>query len=97
MSQPFERIAVLGLRRSLRPSSPDVLDAITRACTELAAKKIGALIVLPGREPLTRHLDGGVFLRGRVSTPLLLSLFDAHSPADASHAVSFSPDADNSV
>ena len=76
----FERIAVLGLRRSLRPSSPDVLDAITRACTELAANHIGALIVLPGREPLTRHLDGGVFLRGRVSTPLLRSLFDAHSP-----------------
>ncbi|MCS5637796.1 MAG: diadenylate cyclase, partial [Myxococcota bacterium] len=31
-------------------------------------------------EPLDRHLDGGIHLDGRVSDPLLLSLFDPDTP-----------------
>jgi hypothetical protein len=46
----------------------------------LAADPTGALIVLPGREPIERHVAGGVDLDGRLSEPLLLSLFDPHSP-----------------
>ena len=55
-------------------------DQLARALTRLAASRTGALIVLPGREPLDRHLQGGVVLGGRLSEPLLLSLFDASSP-----------------
>jgi hypothetical protein len=46
----------------------------------MASARIGALIVLRGREPLEPHLEGGIELSGRLSEPLLLSLFDASSP-----------------
>ena len=76
----FERIAIWGLRRQAPRLAPTLVDTLVRACAELASTRTGALIVLSGREPLERHLDGGTFLRGRVSEPLLRSLFDASSP-----------------
>src|SRR5215468_12256439 len=76
----FERIAVLGLGRRSPAPPPDAVDAIARTLSRLAARRTGALVVLPGREPLDRHLEGGVALDGRVSEPLILSLFDTHSP-----------------
>ncbi len=76
----FEGIAVWGLRRGVPRSAPDVQRNLVRVCFRLAESKIGALLVLPGREPIERHLDGGSFVGGRVSEPLLLSLFDPRSP-----------------
>jgi uncharacterized protein (TIGR00159 family) len=76
----FERIAVAGLRRRRPRPGPDVVEIVTRAVADLARASIGALIVVPGRDPLERHVEGGAHLRGRVSEPLLLSLFDPHSP-----------------
>jgi len=55
-------------------------DALVRSVARLAASRTGALIVLPGSEPLESHVEGGVPLDGRVSEPLLLSIFDASSP-----------------
>ena len=46
----------------------------------MAAKKIGALIVLPGELPLEGIVEGGFVLEGRVSLPLILSIFDPTSP-----------------
>jgi uncharacterized protein (TIGR00159 family) len=76
----FERIAVAGLRRRRPRPGPDVVEIITRAVADLARARVGALIVVPGRDLLERHMEGGAHLRGRVSEPLLLSLFDPHSP-----------------
>jgi diadenylate cyclase len=76
----FEGIAVWGLRRGAPRPSPDSELILVRLCFRFAQEKIGALIVLPGREPLERHLDGGVYLDGRISEPLLISLFDPHTP-----------------
>jgi diadenylate cyclase len=76
----FERIATWGLRRQAPRLAPTLVGTLVRAVAALAAERTGALIVLTGREPLDRHLDGGTFLKGRVSEPLLLSLFDASSP-----------------
>lgn len=76
----FEQIAVLGLRRTPPPAPPDAVDAIVAAVRRLVAQHTGALFVIPGREPLDRHVTGGIPLAGLVSEPLLLSLFDPHSP-----------------
>ena len=75
----FEQIATLGLRRKAPRPDRFSLGALIRAVHKLAAKKRGALVVLPGREPLERHLQGGVFLDAEISEELLDSLFDPNS------------------
>ena len=73
----------LGSWRPTRSQPPDHSEGISllvRVMASLADQRTGALIVLPRNEPLERHVDGGVVLNGRVSEPLLLSLFDASSP-----------------
>jgi len=76
----FEQIAVWSLRRKGDGASPDVVDALVGAVRRLVADRSGALLVLPGREPIDRHVAGGIPLGGQLSEPLLLSLFDRHSP-----------------
>jgi diadenylate cyclase len=57
-----------------------VADPIIEALTQMARDRIGALVVLPGTDPLERHIRGGIQIDGLVSVPLLLSLFDSSSP-----------------
>jgi hypothetical protein len=75
----LERVAfpLLGPRRNIAPAG--AREAVVRATIDLAAARRGALIVLPGREPIDRHVEGGIVLGGVVSEPLLLSLFDPNS------------------
>jgi uncharacterized protein (TIGR00159 family) len=80
LRQLFERIAVMGFRQAPEGVSGSALEALVPAVAELAATKRGALIVLPGRDPLDRHLEGGIALDGELSFPLLVALFDPHSP-----------------
>lgn len=76
----LEQIGGWGLRRRAAPPLSGSHDMLVRAAARLAQTRTGALLVLPGTEPLERHLDGGVALEGQLSEPLLLSLFDPHSP-----------------
>jgi diadenylate cyclase len=76
----FEGIAVWGLRRGAPHPPPDVERSLVRALFHLAERRVGALVILPGREPMDRHLDGGVHLDGRLSEELVLSLFDPQTP-----------------
>lgn len=76
----FERITVLVMRHSTPRPSADFLDELAALAFSLAHRRIGALFVLPGREPLDRLLEGGFFLDGRVSEPLLRSLVDPGTP-----------------
>lgn len=76
----FEQIAVWGLRRRARAIPAGSIDVLVRAVSRLADERIGALIVIPGREPLDRHLDGGIEIGARISEPLLVSIFEPHSP-----------------
>ena len=79
----FEQIATLGLRRKAPRPDPSSLGTLTRGLHELAKKKRGALVVLPGREPIERHfLKRGTPLDAEISEELLDSLFD---PGSAGH------------
>jgi len=78
----FERLAnVRWLSRSaqIMPSQA-LVQELTDAISELAHQRIGALIVLPGRQSLDRHLRGGVAVDAEVSKPLLMSIFHPKSP-----------------
>jgi uncharacterized protein (TIGR00159 family) len=75
-----ELIAVRGLRRRARLPTPEAAETLIRCIARLAADRTGALIVLPGREPLDRHITGGIQVNAELSEPLLLSIFDDHSP-----------------
>lgn len=69
------------LPASRRETIPEVVAGqIVQAVKQLAQRKTGALIVFPGDEPLERWLDGGIALNGKVSIPILLSIFDPTSP-----------------
>jgi uncharacterized protein (TIGR00159 family) len=76
----FDRIAVWSLMRSpLQKPSEEGTEALAEALTRLASRRQGALVVIPGKDPLARHLSGGVPLDGQLSEALLLSLFDPGS------------------
>lgn len=80
----FERIAVWSFdsrfrqNKKLRPNRDEV-ETIARSVQDMARKRIGALIVLKGRDLIGRHLGGGIDLQGLLSEQLLMSLFDPHS------------------
>lgn len=77
----FERLATWGRFRKekIGAASQKELDILVETAASLARKKVGALIVVRGEEPLERHLEGGVTLDGVLSQPLLESIFDPHS------------------
>ncbi|MHB8136865.1 MAG: diadenylate cyclase [Smithellaceae bacterium] len=78
----FERLAMLGnLRKGDRPLSALEKSAgiIAETAASLAKKRVGALIVIAGNDPLERHLTGGTPLEGLISEQLLESIFDPHS------------------
>jgi len=77
----FEQTAVWSFNfkkpRPLRSLSSDV---IARTLADLANSKTGALVVIRGKDPIDRHITGGIPLDGKLSGPLLRSIFDPHSP-----------------
>lgn len=77
----FERIALWGTFRDRRRfAALPGIDALLEGISTMATGRTGVLIVIRGREPLDRHVEGGIPLYGRVSKPLLYSIFDPHSP-----------------
>jgi uncharacterized protein (TIGR00159 family) len=81
LRQLFERVAVLSLRRGReRPSGAEPADILVECLTDLARRRIGALVVLPATQPIDRHVRGGIELDGKLSAPVLASIFDPHSP-----------------
>ncbi len=82
----FERMAALWLERGLpgykkrrtRPPRRKV-EILARTLEDLARGKIGALVVLRGKDSIARHLEGGEDVDGLISESLLKSIFDPHS------------------
>jgi uncharacterized protein (TIGR00159 family) len=79
--QLFERLAVWTMRRRPIADGHSVpADILVHALTDLARRHVGALVVLPGQQPIDRYVRGGLELDGHLNVPLLLSIFDPHSP-----------------
>jgi diadenylate cyclase len=55
------------------------VEILARTLGDLARAKIGALVVVRGKDTIARHLDGGEEVQGLVSEALLKSIFDPHS------------------
>jgi diadenylate cyclase len=68
-------------------SSGQILDEITRAAASLAAKRIGALIVMERNIILARYVEVGTLLDARVSKELLMSIFHPSSPVHDGAAI----------
>ncbi len=80
LRQIFERIAVWSLTpKGIRPLRSNTVDILVGALADLAKDRIGALIVIEGKDPIARHVMGGIELEGKISEPLLKSIFDPHS------------------
>ena len=58
----------------------DAIDIIAESVFELARKRIGALIVLPGKEDLEEYIQKGVSWQGFISKEMLLSIFWPDNP-----------------
>ena len=81
LRQIFERIAVWSwASKGMRPLRSDAVDILVGTLADLAKDRIGALIVIEGKDPIARHIRGGIELEGKISVPLLKSIFDPHSP-----------------
>jgi len=79
--QLLERVAVWRPReRRTLGEAWRSTDILVRCLTDLSDDHVGALVVVPGRQPIGRHVRGGIELDGKLSIPLLKSLFDPHSP-----------------
>jgi uncharacterized protein (TIGR00159 family) len=79
----FERIAIFGVTRRHRAVTPVTqnIEILCSALANLARKRIGALIVVKGTDPLERHLEAGIVLDSVISQVLLESIFDRHVPS----------------
>ena len=81
LRQMFERIAVWSFNRQSAPTATTATaDILVRTLADMANDHIGALVVISGKDPIDRHITGGIVLDGQVSVPLLRSIFDVHSP-----------------
>lgn len=72
-------LGVLGMRKEINLPQEETLRIITETIFHFAKNKIGALIVFPGMESIERHIEGGVYLNGKLSESLLSSIFDKNS------------------
>lgn len=81
----FELVALWGsaswrIKNRAKTNLQYYVESIVHVTDRLMRDKVGMLIVLTGKESLMRHLQGGFELDGKISEPLLLSIFDSSSP-----------------
>ena len=60
--------------------SPKEAEEIVRACEKMAARKIGALIVIGRKSSLDNFSEGGEILKARISAELLVTIFFKNTP-----------------
>jgi len=79
----IERLSTVGSYKSNRNlvASSKTVDCIVDSLCNLARDRIGALVAIKGRESIDRHLSGGISVNGRISVPLLYSIFHPETPS----------------
>jgi uncharacterized protein (TIGR00159 family) len=75
----FSFVGFFSFQRGTPPAHATI-ETISQASAKLSRGKIGALIVFPGKESITRHFEKGVALHGDISQELLLSIFSEETP-----------------
>lgn len=80
----FERVATWSFSRTFLRKEDSQLDreeveTLARTLHDLARERVGALVVIRGRDLIVRHLQGGQECNGKLSEGLLRSIFDTHS------------------
>lgn len=65
---------------SEKSKAAQVLDEVCKASNVLAAKRIGALIVLERQHGLKNYAEGATFIDSEVTAELLVSIFNTSSP-----------------
>ena len=69
------------LQRRLSRSGMEILPSLLDDLLfSLAERKWGALVVIPGKDPVNHWISGGLTLNGEPSVPILTSIFDPNSP-----------------
>jgi diadenylate cyclase len=61
-------------------ATTQIAEDVSDVAFTLAEQRVGALIVIRGRDDLRLHIDGGTAIDALPSRPLLQSLFDPDSP-----------------
>ncbi|MBU1398828.1 MAG: diadenylate cyclase [Proteobacteria bacterium] len=79
----FERIAIWGITRRRPRVAPQNQDIamLTSGLANLSRKKIGALVVVRGQDPLNRYLEAGTYSDALLSQILIESIFEPNSPS----------------
>jgi uncharacterized protein (TIGR00159 family) len=79
----IEHLSSIGTFKSKHDlvASNKTVECLVDTLCNLARDRIGALVVIKGRESIDRHLSGGISVNGRISVPLLYSIFHPETPS----------------
>ncbi len=69
----------LTLTRRDHESIDHAISAVVRACAQMAARHVGALIVFERRTGLQDYIETGVYIDAELSPELLTTIFDHHT------------------
>lgn len=79
----FERVAMWGIKRRQPQvaSQEHGIAMLTSGLANLSRKKIGALVVVQGLDPLDRYLEAGIHSDALLSQVLIETIFEPNSPS----------------
>lgn len=76
----FYLLGSMNINRNRLRLNPKSIDILVNTIWTLANRKIGALIVIPGKETISPYLIGGIDINAKISEPLILALFNDKAP-----------------
>jgi uncharacterized protein (TIGR00159 family) len=81
MRRIIDRIGSWSFLGKSENDTPDIATSIiTEAAAKMAEQRTGALIAIKGREDWERHIHGGIDLDGKITIPVLHSIFNTKAP-----------------